>query len=138
MSFQKLESTVVAVVGDATDCSESSIAPSGKARSPVSDSSSYADDWMLAVHDILANDFNRPKLSQVHVFAFRRGQRLNLVSHGPSYDAWMLVLGERDEKREFHPKLFLERYPEMLEKIKEIRRKVDVFVSKDNDPLMEC
>ena len=138
MSFQKLESTVVAVVGDATDCSESSIAPSGKARSPVSDSSSDADDWMLAVHDILANDFNRPKLSQVHVFAFRRGQRLNSVSHGPSYDAWMLVLGERDEKREFHPKLFLERYPEMLEKIKEIRRKVDVFVCKDNDPLMEC
>ena len=52
LSFQKLERTLVAVVGDATDCSESNIAPTGKARSPVSDSSSDADDWMLAVHDM--------------------------------------------------------------------------------------
>ncbi len=135
MSFERLQSTAVEVLGDATDGSESSIAPSGKTQSPLSDSSGEPDDWMLTVHDILANDFNRPKLSQVHVFAFRRGQKLKSVSHGPSYDAWMLVLGECDEKREFHPKLFLERYPDMVEKIKEIRRKVGVFVCKDNDPL---
>eukprot|EP00112_Aurelia_sp_Birch-Aquarium-sp1_P018069 Seg426.3 transcript_id=Seg426.3/GoldUCD/mRNA.D3Y31 product="hypothetical protein" protein_id=Seg426.3/GoldUCD/D3Y31 len=134
MSFERLQSTAVEVLGDATDGSESSIAPSGKTQSPLSDSSGEPNDWMLKVHDILANDFNRPKLSQVHVFAFRRGQ-LKSVSHGPSYDVWMLVLGKCDEKREFHPKLFLERYPDMVEKIKEIRRKVGVFVCKDNDPL---
>ena len=60
MYFQKLESTVVAVVGDATDCSESSNTP--KARSPLSDSSSNPEDWMLAVHDILANDVSGPCL----------------------------------------------------------------------------
>ena len=84
----------------------------------------------------LRNDFYEDKLSGIHLLSFRRKQSLKTVDREPTYDAWMLVVGEQDPERHFDFMSFFARYPSAVNDVKRIRDLVIVrIISRDNDLL---
>ena len=88
------------------------------------------------VKHYLRNNFYEDKLSGIHLLSFQRKQSLKPVDRGPTYDAWMLVMGEQDPERHFDFMSFFARYPSAVNNVKRIRDLVNIrIISRDNDPL---
>ena len=84
----------------------------------------------------MSNNFYEDKLSGIHLLSFRLKQSLKTVDRGPTYDAWMLVVGEQDPERYFDFMSFFARYPSAVTDVKRIRDLVNIrIISRDNDPL---
>ena len=112
------------------------------------DTSSDEEHWLYRKRDqnshyhhkrvkrYLRNDFYEDKLSGIHLLSFRSKQSLKTVDRGPTYDAWMLVVGEQDPERHFYFMSFFARYPPAVNDLKRIRDPVNIrIISRDNDPL---
>ena len=112
------------------------------------DTSSDKEHWLYRKRDqnshyhhkrvkrYLRNNFYEDKLSGIHLLSFRRKQSLKTVDRGPTYDAWMLVVGEQDPERHFDFMSFFARYPPAVNDVKCIRDLVNIrIILRDKDPL---
>ena len=72
---------------------------------------------------------------EFHLLGFRHKQSLKTVDRGPTYDAWMLVMGEQDPERHFDLMSFFARYHSAVNDVKHIRDLVNIrIISRNNDP----
>ena len=87
-----------------------------------------------AVRRQIENEFYKDNLSSVHVSSHRRKQSIKLRERSIVLDAWTVVLGDSDPQSSFDVVKFFLCFPEITDKIKELRDQLNVRVISTTDP----
>ena len=88
-----------------------------------------------AVRRQIEDEFYQDNLSSVHVLSHRCKQSMKLRERGVVSNAWTVVLGDSDPPSSFDIVKFFQCFPNITDKIKELRDKLNVRVISTTDPL---